>query len=148
LTPLNMPGAQANLPTSTAPNLENPMSELVAQIAQAADLDISVAEKAIGMMLGFLEREGDDTAVHAMIAAIPGARELISEWGGEGAGGLLANLMGGGIMGLGQQLMGLGLGMGEITSLAKQTIAVARQYAGEAVVDQVVASVPGLGQFV
>jgi hypothetical protein len=38
--------------------------------------------------------------------------------------------------------------MGEITSLAKETIAIAKQYAGEEVVDEVVASVPGLSQFV
>jgi hypothetical protein len=124
------------------------MSALVAQIASATGLDTATAEKAIGMMLGFLEREGEDTAVHKMIAAVPGARELVSEWGGEGSGGLLSGLIGGGIMGLGQQLMGLGLGMGVITALAKQTIAVARQHAGDAVVDQVVGSIPGLGQFV
>jgi hypothetical protein len=125
------------------------MTELVAQIASATGLDTATAEKAIGMMLGFLEREGDDAPVHKMIAAVPGARELVSEWGGEGSGGLLSGLLGGsGIMGLGQQLMGLGLGMGEITALARQTISVAKQYAGEDVVDQVVASIPGLGQFI
>jgi hypothetical protein len=35
-----------------------------------------------------------------------------------------------------------------ISGLAKQTIAVAKQYAGDEVVDQVVASIPGLGQFI
>jgi hypothetical protein len=44
--------------------------------------------------------------------------------------------------------MSAGLGMGEITSLAKETMSVARQYAGDQVVDDVIASVPGLGQFV
>ncbi len=38
--------------------------------------------------------------------------------------------LGGGIMGLGQQLMGLGLGMAKITGLARETIAVAREHAG------------------
>jgi hypothetical protein len=127
---------------------EDPMTELVAKIAPATGLDTATAEKAIGMMLAFLEREGDDEAVHKVIAAVPGARELISEWGGEGSGGLLSGLAGGGLMGLGQRLMGLGLGMGEITALARQTIAVAKQYAGEEIVDELVASVPGLGQFV
>jgi hypothetical protein len=124
------------------------MTEVVAKIVEATGIDLQVAQKAIGMMLGFLEREGDDAAVHKMIASVPGARELISEYGGEGSGGFLGNLVGGGIMGLGQQLMGLGMGMGEITSLAKATISVAKEYAGEEIVDQVVASVPGLGQFV
>jgi hypothetical protein len=90
-----------------------------------------------------------------MIEKIPGATELVAQFNGEGSGGgggLLGGLMsalgGGGIMGLGQQLMSEGLGMSEITSLAKETIAIAKQYAGEEVVDQVVASVPGLSQFV
>lgn len=124
------------------------MKEIVNQIAAATGIDPDLAEKALGMMLGFLEKEGDDAAVQKMIAAIPGAAELISEYSGDGGGGFLAGLAGGGVMGLGQKLMGAGLGMGEITSLAKQTIAVAKQYAGEELVDQVVASIPGLGQFV
>lgn len=124
------------------------MSELVAKIANATGIDKPTAEQAIGLMLGFLEKEGDDVAVHKMIAAIPGAAELISQYGGDGSGGYLGGMVGGGLMGFGQQLMGLGLGMGEITALARQTIAVAKQYAGEELVDQVVASVPGLGQFI
>lgn len=124
------------------------MTDIVTQIAEATGIDPAVAEKALGMMLGFLEKEGDEAAVQKVIAAIPGAAGLISEHSGDGGGGFLGGLMGGGIMGLGQQLMGLGLGMGEIGALAKQTIAVARQYAGDEVVDQLVASVPGLSQFV
>ena len=124
------------------------MTILVAEIASATGLDTLTAQKSIGLMLGFLEREADDDAVHKMIAAVPGARDLISEWGGEGSGGFLAGLAGGGIMGLGQQLMGLGLGMGQITALARETVAVARRYAGDELVDRVVASVPGLSQFV
>jgi hypothetical protein len=127
---------------------EDAMTVLVAEIASATGLDTATAEKSIGMMLGFLEREADDDAVHKMIAAIPGARDLISQWGGEGSGGFLAGMAGGGIMGLGQQLMSLGLGMGEITALARETVAVARKYAGDDLVDKVVASVPGLSQFV
>lgn len=124
------------------------MNDIIRQISEATGIQPNVAEKALGMMLGFLEKEGEDGKVHQMLAAIPGARDLVSQYGGDGSGGFLAGLAGGGIMGLGQQLMGLGMGMGEITALAKQTIAIAKQYAGEQVVDEVVASIPGLGQFV
>ena len=124
------------------------MNDIIRQISEATGIQPNVAEKALGMMLGFLEKEGEDGKVHQMLAAIPGAKDLVSQYGGDGAGGFLAGLAGGGIMGLGQQLMSLGLGMGEITALAKQTIAIAKQYAGEQVVDEVVASIPGLGQFV
>ncbi|MDQ0455213.1 hypothetical protein [Rhizobium paknamense] len=128
------------------------MSEIVTRIADNVGIAPDVAEKALGMMLGFLQREGDDGAVARMIEAMPGAPELVARYNGEGkSGGLLGGLMsaiGGGIMGLGQQLMSLGLGMGEITSLARETMAVAREHAGDEVVDKVVASVPGLSQFV
>ncbi|MCM2455639.1 hypothetical protein HGO37_09605 [Rhizobium sp. CG4] len=130
------------------------MNQLVTQVADKVGISPEVAEKAVGMMLGFLQREADDGAIARMIEAIPGATELVARFNGEGAGGgggLLGGLMsaigGGGIMGLGQQLMSQGLGMGEITALAKETIAVARQHAGDEVVDQVIASVPGLSQF-
>ena len=118
------------------------MNEIVTQIADRVGIAPDLAEKALGMMLGFLQREA------------AGGADLVAQFNGAGAGGggllggLMSSLGGGGIMGLGQQLMGEGLGMGEITSLAKETIAIAKQYAGEEVVDEVVASVPGLSQFV
>lgn len=129
------------------------MNELVSRIAEKVGIEPEVAEKAVGMMLGFLQREAADGPVAKMIEAIPGAMDLVARYNGEGEGkGLLGGLMsaigGGGIMGLGQQLMAQGLGMGEITTLAKETIVVAREYAGDEAVDQVVASVPGLSQFV
>ncbi|MBO9629435.1 hypothetical protein D0Y60_09115 [Shinella sp. WSJ-2] len=129
------------------------MNDLVTRVADAVGIEPAVAEKAIGMMLGFLQREAADGPVARMIEAIPGASELVAQYNGEGTGGggLLGGLMsaigGGGIMGLGQQLMSQGLGMGEISGLAKETIAVAREHAGSDVVDEVVASVPGLSQF-
>ncbi|ATN33348.1 hypothetical protein ACO34A_05965 [Rhizobium sp. ACO-34A] len=129
------------------------MNELVTRIADKIGIEPDTAEKAVGMMLGFLQREAADGPVAKMIEAIPGAMDLVAKYNGEGEGkGLLGGLMsalgGGGIMGLGQQLMAQGLGMGEITSLAKETIVVAREYAGDEVVDNVVSSVPGLSQFV
>lgn len=132
------------------------MNELVTRVADATGIAPDLAEKAIGMMLGFLQREADDGAVARMIEAIPGATELVAQFNGEGStggGGLLGGLMsafggGGGVMALGQQLMAQGLGMGEITALAKEVIGVAREKAGPEVVDEVVASVPGLANFV
>ncbi|MBP1850207.1 hypothetical protein [Rhizobium halophytocola] len=130
------------------------MNALATRIAENVGLEPAVAEKALGMMLGFLQREADDGAIARMIEAIPGAPELVAQFNGEGQskgglmGGLMSAIRGGGVMGLGQQLMAEGLGMGEITSLAKETIAAAREYAGDEIVDEVVNSVPGLSQFV
>jgi hypothetical protein len=131
------------------------MNEIVDQIAARVGIPAEVAEKALGMMLGFLQREAADGPVARMIEAIPGASDLVAQYNGAGetgGGGLLGSIMGalggGGIMALGQQLMSEGLGMGEITSLAKETLSIAEQHAGKEVVDEVVASVPGLSQFV
>ncbi|WP_275789536.1 hypothetical protein [Pararhizobium gei] len=130
------------------------MNELVTRVAENVGIAPETAEKAIGMMLGFLQREAADGPVARMIEAIPGAADLVARFNGEGSGGggLLGGLMkavgGGGVMGLGQQLMSQGLGMGEITALARETIGYAKEKAGEDVVDEVVASVPGLSQFV
>ncbi len=131
------------------------MNELIQRVADNVGIDPALAEKAIGMMLGFLQREAADGPVARMIEAIPGASELVAQYNGEGSGGggLLGGLLsavgaGGGVMALGQQLMSQGLGMGEITSLAKETIGYAKEKAGEETVDEVVNSVPGLSQFV
>ena len=125
------------------------MEDLISRITENVGIDPALAEKAVGMILGFLQQEADDSAVARMIEAIPGASGFVAKYNADAGGGLLGGLMGsGGVMGLGQQLMSEGLGMGEITGVAKETIAFARQHAGEETVDAVVNSVPGLGQFV
>ncbi len=125
------------------------MQDLISRIADNVGIEPALAEKAVGMILGFLQREADDGAVARMIEAIPGASDLVARYNGEAGGGLLGGLMGsGGVMALGQQLMSEGLGMGEITGVARETISFAKQHAGEDTVDEVVNSVPGLGQFV
>ncbi|MBK5567012.1 hypothetical protein, partial [Ensifer sp. SSB1] len=96
------------------------MNELVTRVAENVGIEPATAEKAVGMILGFLQREAADGPVAQMIEAIPGASELIAQYNGEGTGGggLLGGLMsaigGGGVMALGQQLMSQGLCMGEI----------------------------------
>ena len=51
-------------------------------------------------------------------------------------------------MGLGAKLMGLGLDMGQIRSVAEELVADARTQAGDDTVNQAIASVPALAQFV
>ncbi|WP_420959870.1 DUF2267 domain-containing protein [Brucella sp. IR073] len=123
------------------------MDELIARISSNVGIDPATATKAVGLILAFLEKEGPADKVSALIDAIPGAREAVAAAQAEGGGGFLSSMMGG-VMGLGSQLMGMGLGMGEISGVSKQTIAYAREKAGAGPVDDVVNSIPGLGQFV
>src|ERR1700761_1592940 len=92
------------------------MDELIGQLAVKAGIDNAVAEKTIGIMLGFLRHEGPSAQVQALIDQIPGAEAAIAA---SANGGGLSRLMGGGLMALGTRLMGLGLGMGGIPKGAR-----------------------------
>ncbi|MEM0899291.1 MAG: DUF2267 domain-containing protein [Pseudomonadota bacterium] len=122
------------------------MEELISRITENVGIDAEKAQSAVGMILAFLQKEGPEGSVEGMIEAMPGAQALID--GASGGGGLLGSMMGGGVMGLGTKLMGLGLGMGEISSLSKETIAFAKEKAGDEPVDNVISSIPGLSQFI
>lgn len=127
------------------------IEDLVNRVAAAAGIDQSLASKAVGMILGFLQKEGPQEQVQQMLAALPGAQQLIDQAsGGEGGGlmGMMGGLMGGGIMGLGANLMGAGLDMGQISTVGRELMAFGRQHAGEDVMGQIVAGTPGLSQFV
>lgn len=123
------------------------MDELINRITNSVGIDADKAENAVGMILGFLQSEGPQDKIAEMLDAMPGARDLIDKAGG-GGGGMLGGMMGGGVMGLGSKLMGLGLGMGEISGISKETISFAKEQAGEEPVDEVINAIPGLSQFV
>ena len=137
------------------------IEQLVTRIAATAGIDPAIAEKAVGMLLGFIQQQGDDGAVAQMIQQIPGAAGLVAQYNGAetqaSGGGLLGSVMGavGGMMGggagdlmqLGQGLMAEGLDMGQIQQVAGETLSFAKEHAGEDTVNQVVESVPGLSQF-
>jgi hypothetical protein len=120
------------------------MDELITRITSTVGIDADVAQNAVGLMMAFLQKEGDAAAVADMMSKFPGASEFASQYASQIGGGFL----GGGVMGLGQKLMGLGLGMGEMTSVAKETVAFAKEKAGASTIDQLVGSIPGLSQFV
>lgn len=128
------------------------MQDFIDKIAASAGIDTGLAEKAIGMILSFLKKEGPEGPVNEMLAAIPGAADLASAQADASGGGIMGSLMGmmggGGVMGLGAQLMGAGLSMGQIQTLSKELFAHGRETAGEDVMGQIVGSIPGLGQFV
>ena len=120
------------------------MDELIGQLAAKAGIDDAVAEKTIGIVLGFLRNEGPSDKVQALIDKSPGAEAAISA---SGNGGGFAGLMGGGLMALGTKLMGLGLGMGEIQNVARELFRFGRDKIGEDQMGAIIAGTPGLSQF-
>jgi len=129
------------------------MDELVARIAEKVGLDAETARKAIAIVLNFLLKEGPESEVRQLIAALPGAEAAMAEVGDNSKGGGLAGLVGGlmgssGIMALGGQLTAAGLSMGQMQSLGRELFAYGREHAGEDVMGPIVGAVPGLSQFV
>ncbi len=120
------------------------MDELTARLASKAGIEDSVAEKTVGIILGYLRTEGPSDKVQALIDKIPGAEAAISA--SENSSGL-ARLMGGGLMSVGTRLMGLGLGVGDIQNIARELFRFGRDRIGEDQMGAIIAGTPGLSQF-
>lgn len=126
------------------------MEELIQRITANVGIDDGTARKAVGVILSFLYQEGDREKMVALVGRIPGAADLIDPTDEDGSATLggLGDLMGGGAMAVLGRLQALGLGMGQIQGVTQETVSFAREKAGSEIVDDIVASIPGLAQFV
>jgi len=121
------------------------MDELIERLAYKAGLDRSVADKTIGIILAFLRNEGPQEPVQALIDSIPGAEAAI-EAAGSSRGGL-SRLIGGGVMAMGTKLLGLGLGMSQIQTIARELFKAGRDRIGAEKMGAIIEGTPGLRQF-
>jgi len=58
-------------------NQENSMEELIKRIMAAAGIEEDTARSAIGIILGFLNKEGPEDKMQLIFDALPGAQELV-----------------------------------------------------------------------
>ena len=130
------------------------MDNLIARVATAANTSPEIARKAVALIGDFIQREAPEEAVRDLFDKAPAFPAIIASstsTGGEGMGGGLKGLMGvaagamggGGLMALGSELMGLGLGMDQIQTAGKEVFAYAREVAGDQTVGEIAASIPG-----
>jgi hypothetical protein len=125
------------------------MEELLARVTGATGLDAATAQKATGIILAFLRKEGPPAEVGRLFAAIPGAEDAAAQSGGaEGMAGGFMGMMGGGVMALGTKLMGAGVPMSQMAPLGHELFAYGRETAGEDTMGAIVGAIPGLSQFV
>ncbi len=120
------------------------MNELVGRLVVNVGVTQEVAEKAVGIILEFLVKEGPPDKVQGLMNQLPGADALLQSAAADGGGGM----SGGGIMGAGSRMMAAGLSMGQVQSVTREVIAYAREKAGEDAVGEIVGAIPGLGQFI
>jgi hypothetical protein len=122
------------------------MDELLDRLVANVGVDRGVAEKAVGIILAFLLQDGPSGKVQALINQIPGADAVAQAAASEesfGMGGLM-----GGIMGVGTKLMASGLDTDQMKGVTQELLAYARSVSGDDAVNEIVASIPGLGQFI
>ncbi len=124
------------------------MDELIARLVADVGIDRATAEKAVGIILEFLVKEGPADKVQPLLNKLPGAEAVMQRAATESdSAGLMAGAMGG-VMGAGMRMMSAGLSMGQVQSVTRAVIAYTREKAGEDAVGEIVAAVPGLSQFV
>ncbi len=121
------------------------MDELIGRLVANVGVDRTAAEKAVGIILQFLLKEGPADKVRSLIDKIPGADAAIQAAPADSSSG---GIFGGGIMAAGSRMMSVGLSMGQVQAVTRETIGYAREKVGEDVVGEIVGAIPGLGQFV
>src|ERR1700687_3648202 len=89
---------------------EGVMDELIARLVANVGVDKVAAEKAVGIILDFLRKEGPPDKVQALIDRLPGAEALMQQ-AADAGGGMFGM---GGIMGAGTKMMAAGLSMGQV----------------------------------
>src|SRR5262249_37433803 len=118
------------------------MDELIGRLVANVGVERATAEKAVGIILDFLRKEGPPDKVQALIDRLPGAEALLSQQSGGGGFSV------GGIMGAGTKMMSAGLSMTQVQAVTRETIAYAREKIGDDAVGEIVGAIPGLSQFV
>ena len=122
------------------------MDELIARLVANVGVDKAAAEKAVGIILDFLRKEGPPDKVQALIDRLPGADALMQAQQAADSGGGMFGM--GGIMGAGTKMMAAGLSMGQVQGVTREVMAFARDKAGEDAVGEIVGAIPGLSQFI
>ncbi len=148
------------------------MEELIAKISAKIGVEANVVKTAIGHVLAYLHKELPEGPVADFINKMPGAHEAIAEASkaplpepaaAEAAPapaakpslfgavtGKIGDMLGGaqeGFMGLVNKLSHLGLNLGQVKTIASETLAHAKTYVGEDGVQKIVAKIPGLSKF-
>jgi hypothetical protein len=128
------------------------MQDLIEHVIHRTGLDPETAERAIGIMLSLVKSQGDQAKVDTLFEKLPGASDLATAHGGDGAnGGGLLSMFGGGLMGgplaAVARLQAAGLDMEQVKGLGDEVFNYAKGQAGEDLVRDVASSIPGLSRY-
>lgn len=137
------------------------MEELIKNIVTKVGIDEATANSAVGIILNMFAQAAPADKMSQLTNAIPGAQDLMAAApssdeaaapaaaGGllGGLGGMVAGALGGGdnpMMAALAQLQGQGLSMDQAKQVGTEVAGFAREKAGDDVVNDLAASIPGL----
>jgi len=119
------------------------MDEFIGRLVTDFGVDRPTIEKALGIILDFLAKEGPADKVQPLLAKFPGAQALMQQAASDGGNGGM-----GGVMGAGMRLMAAGLSMDQAQDITRRFVAYACGKVGEGEIGELVGAIPGLSQFV
>jgi hypothetical protein len=126
------------------------MDALIERLATAGHVDTEKAREALGVIFAFMHQQVPGETQH-LFAAMPGAEALAGEMGPPAGGGLLGGFMalmgGGGVMALGQDLMGRGFSLDQISTIGRELLAAGREAVGQERMQVIIDGIPGLNRF-
>jgi hypothetical protein len=117
------------------------MDELASRLVTKVGVSDNEAQRAIGIIIGFLRDAGPAEKVDRVMAALPGSDRVESPFDGSFAGIT-------GAMAAFNALKAAGLDTQQIQGTVREFVDYAKTRAGDDAVDDLVRSIPGLGQFV
>ena len=121
------------------------MDEIVKRVMDAAGIDEELAKRAIEIVLELVRDNAPADKANELFAKLPGV-DMTAEGS---SGGLLVGLGGAmGAMGALNKMTEAGLSMSQVQTVGKEVVAYSREQAGDELVGEIVASIPGLSQFV
>jgi hypothetical protein len=125
------------------------MHELIDQIARDTGLGAEKIEKGISVFLGLIKTQGHAPSVDALMAAMPGADELMARHAEQG-GSLMSKLAGGmmgGPLAAVSKLQSIGLTTDQSKAIGAGLIAHARAHAGDDLLRKAAANIPGVSGY-
>ena len=136
------------------------MEGFIEQIASKLGIDSAIAEKAVAVILNLLKQYAGDEKFSSLMAALPGANQMLADSDTSSNSDIVGNLtgslgelLGGGgsgnpLMELMSGMQSIGLDMDQAKTVGLDFLDHARETAGEDVVKNITDAVPGLNDFI
>ncbi|MFT3672644.1 hypothetical protein [Aestuariivirga sp.] len=122
------------------------MQELINGIVAKSGIPREKVEEALGVIFNLIKTQGNSAKVAELFVMLPGVEELVRRQSGSLTGLLAGGMMGGPLAAI-TKLQALGLSTEQMREVGSAALAHARARAGDDLVRQCAANIPGISGF-